>query len=400
MQILCLILQGFYLKHLPPLAPEEAGKAVVVHDGAAPVDLSAEAIERGAKPGMSLKELKSLLREDGRFIQVDDDQSRQDAIAWWDLCAECSDGVECPSPHMAFVDLSHHPQPDEVGEELIRRLHRLLGLKIRACLAPAKWLGVLFAEPCAEVALNSGIPCLALVSSPAQSLAPLPTALLTPLAPDIRERLVFLGCRRVGQIQREPLPLLMRHFGKEGAFIHQLAWGRWRDPLVPQHPPESATVEVPLGGETEDAQALQQSLVVAAQELAMVLGERDRTACALRLIWRSDGGQWHGVVRPLSKAICSSISFLAALNRMLADSPPPFPPVGLTVRAERLEVRPSFQRTLLGGTAKAEREAAINGALKNVKAMFGEGHVIPADQVSMPRRLRVLRAWRRSIGWR
>lgn len=400
MQILCLILEGFYLKHFPPLPPEEAGKAVVIHDGEAPLDLSPEAMARGAKPGMSLKEMKSLLREEGRFVQVNQDQSRQDALAWWDLCAECSDGVECPAPHRAFVDLSHHPQPDEVGEELVRRLHRLLGLRIKACLAPSKWLGGLFAEPCAEVALSAGIPCLPCVADPAKSLAPLPTSLLAPLPPELRERLIFLGCRRVGQIQQEPLHLLMRHFGKEGAFIHQLAWGRWRDQLTPQHPPESATVEIPLGGETEDAQALQQALHLASQELAMILGERDRTAGALRLIWRSEGGTWHGVHRPLSKALCSTISFLAAFNRMLADSPPPFPPVGLTARAEKLEVRPSFQRTLLGGTAKAEREAAISGALKNVQAMYGEGHVIPADQVSLPRRQRVLLAWRRSLGWR
>lgn len=397
MQILSLNLEGFYLGSLD--LPND-GKAVVVHDGTAPLDVSPEALARGAKPTMSLKELKSLLREDGRFIQADKDALRAQAESWWDLCAECSDGVECPAPHRAYVDLSRHPQPERIAEELLRRIHQQMGLRIKACLAPSKWIADIFAQPCAELALNEGLPCLPLIVNAAESLASLPTALLTPLDPALQERLVFLGCRRVGQIQNEPLPALMRHFGKEGAYIHQVAWGRWRDKLVPQHPPESLTVELPLGGATEDTQALHTALTQAAQKMALRLNSQDKTACALRLVWRGEDGQWHGVHRPLSKAIHASLSFLAALTRMQSDSPPPFAPVHVTVRAERLEVRPSFQRTLLGETGKEERQAAILGALKNVKAMYGDGHVIPADQVNLPRRLRVLRAWRNAIGWR
>jgi hypothetical protein len=89
-----------------------------------------------------------------------------------------------------------------------------------------------------------------------------------------------------------------------------------------------------------------------------------------------------------------------ALRQMLDKHPPAGPVERVTLRAEEL-VRPAaFQRTLLGDLSRAERTHATDSALKVMEARFGSGAIRPARQVQIPRRLKVLRAWRDATGWR
>jgi hypothetical protein len=49
---------------------------------------------------------------------------------------------------------------------------------------------------------------------------------------------------------------------------------------------------------------------------------------------------------------------------------------------------------------KVEADHRVEGALKQLKSVFGDTSVQVAGQVAQPRRVRVLQEWKNATGWR
>jgi nucleotidyltransferase/DNA polymerase involved in DNA repair len=349
---------------------------------------------------MLVKESKTLLREEGRHEKPVMSNLFPAAQAWLDLCSECSSTVEPLAPWEALIDLSAHPRPSEVAAELLAIIHRQEQLDIEAGLSPVTWISRLCAARCDRHDLQWGLLPIEPITDASSYAAELPIGALPGLSPSVSERMTFLGCRFVHQARELSPQTIRRQFGKEAALLSAMLNGQGSQKVKALHPPDSLEVQKNLEGPVDDSLAIDAALGGLAQQLALALGQRDSQAEALTLTAYHEEGPWSSWRRQLGKPILSSSLLLVALRRMVADRPPPRPFVRLTARAEKLTRRSGWQQNLDGSLPATQQKAAIHSAAKNVEAMFGEGRIQTASEVVIPRRLRVLQAWRNATGWR
>lgn len=395
--ILYLRLQGLLLREVRrSQPPEKRAMPLVIHDAGSVVECCDASLARGIKPGLSIKESKALLREDGHHEKPPKIASR----AWLDIAAECSNAVEPVSAWEAYIDLSGHPEPLSVGAELLARIHRAEKVALLAGVSPLKWLALKTTQPCSPEALQVGILPLEPALDAPSIIASMPLSEVAPLSPSVQERFEFLGCRFVREALLLSPQSLKKQFGKESPEIMRVLAGRGSDRVLPLYPPASLAESLSLAGPVEDGQMIDKALSDLAHRLALLLNKCDKRAEALRLTAYNEDGAWFSSFRRLSRPLMAAFQLLVALRRMVEDHPLPWPAVRFVVRAENLASREAWQQTLLGQTPEAQRLRAIESAAKEVTAMFGEGRVLPAAQLAIPRRQKVLNAWRHAIGWK
>jgi hypothetical protein len=369
---------------------------LVIHDGSFVVECCEASLARGIKPGLSIKESKALLREDGHHEKPPKVASR----AWLDIAAECSNAVEPVSAWEAYIDLSSHPEPLLVASELLSRIHSAEQVVLLGGISPLKWLARKTTQVCPPGALQMGILPLEPALDAPSLIASMPLAEVSLLSPAVQERFEFLGCRFVHEALLLSPQTLKKQFGKEASDILRVLSGRGADRVRPLYPPASLSASLVLGGPVEDGHMIDKSLADLANRLAIALNQTDKRAEALRLTAYNEDGAWFSSFRRLSRPLMAAFQLLVALRRMVEDHPLPWPVVRFVVRAENLASREAWQQTLLGQTPEAQRLRAIESAAKEVAAMFGDGRVLPAAQLSVPRRQKVLNAWKHAIGWR
>jgi hypothetical protein len=73
----------------------------------------------------------------------------------------------------------------------------------------------------------------------------------------------------------------------------------------------------------------------------------------------------------------------------------------MRIQASFLDLRDqgAYQQSLEGRTNKEERTASVETALKSVRSSQGRASVQMGSDIVLPRREKVLRAWRHAIGW-
>src|SRR5581483_8505885 len=74
-------------------------------------------------------------------------------------------------------------------------------------------------------------------------LCPLPVGRLPGVGKVTEERLVKLGIKTVGELRKFDLPVLEQEFGRYGVRLHELARGVDENPVVPDRPTKSISVE-------------------------------------------------------------------------------------------------------------------------------------------------------------
>ena len=381
-----LNLDQFYIKS------HGTERAVVVHRDGLVLDCNGRARSRGVRPGTSLPEAKATLRGEADFVRYVEEEYIEARDSWLDTCLLFSNGIEHESPASAWVDLSAHPDPGDTAARMASELWMRHGCPVSLGVAPAKWVAKIAARR-----YDPEITDVALVRDALSYLTPLPTALLTPVPLAHRERLVFLGYRRIGDVRRAPLSALTEQFGNDGLLVHEAAHGRLCDRVRPNYPLDCVYESRRFEGGVTDRQALEQALRSISTKLADGLQSRDRSATEIQLLFELESGRTLKHVRKLSRPTQSTRSVQAALHYMLSQTE--FDERVVAVRAIAPQLKRSDARQLSIEHRTSDSET-MDRAIRSLHAVFGEGSLQRASDVEAPRREKLLRAWKHATGWR
>jgi len=382
--ILYLGLVGFYTKAVKGCAPS---KPTVVHLDGKVIDLCEAAQALGVAVGCALSEAKAVLRETGRMIAYQEEDYTMARDAWLDVCLSYSDGVEFGMPHEAYIDLSGHPDPGDVAHLLIVQLDR----RLVAGLAPGKWV--------ARLAAREVCPILP-VTNVSEFLSNVPTALLSPVSPEHRQRLEFLGYRWVREVAKAPMGVLTEQFGRDAFLIHESSRGRAHDDVVPNYPNGAISERVSFERPVSDRLVLEEAVTTLTAVLSAELCARDVTAEQIGVYFEQETGFPLALMRKLGKPLQSATPLRVAVHSLWERSGLSFPPIGLRIVLSGIKKAPRGQKSLMGMAGASERLRSCDSAVGCLRAAYGDGVVRKAVEVAVPRRELVLRAWKRATGWR
>lgn len=375
--VLWLEWEGFY-------ADEGREAPTIVSREARVLDANAAARKRGIRVGMTTDEARNIVPDLVR-TPWREEFYRDRQRAWLDLCVPFSSRVEAIDGHVAALDLSDHPRPHEIAETLLWSLERSSGLSLLVGSGPSKWLAALAARHPGSLRPT------------AEFLAPLPIELLTPIEPAQRERLVFLGYRKVGDVARLPLDALRDQFGAAGLRIYQAARGTLADPVRPNYPPDLLSVAKEFEGAVEREEALFAGVDWIAGELAERLETTGTAAKRVTLFLETEEGE-HGWSRTFTKPLASAPDLRGALSRMLTPLPRA-KIVGLRVALSELGRARRVQLDTEDRRAKSDAEESVRVALQHARTVFGQTSVRLGSELAIPRWAKVRRAYRDATGW-
>lgn len=391
-------IQGLYCTSLERQHCDWAETPLVIHCDKIVIDSNLAAKKANVWNGMPLSEAKAIL-ENGRFISWEEEPFRQIQTEWLDILCEFSDVIEPKRQHDAWIDLSQHPDPEEIAFKVLQRIESKLNLQVRMGMAKTKWLAELACmnhlNSCSNMLTEQILlrePCI----DPAGFLESLHTSKLLPVEQSILQKLEFLGYRTIGQVAEVPLSVLSSQFGDIASFILKCANGGHFEPIVGSYPPATIAKRIQFEGVVEDKLVLDHALQVLAQQLADVLKKDDSYSKQVLLTIETESGYLE-LRRKFVKPICNYASALASL-RLMADSIRE-PSLGLRVRLEDVTRSKRVQHELLGRASNYDRNSSIASAFQHVRTVFGDSSIVAGSEVSEPRRKRVLKAWKDATGW-
>jgi DNA polymerase-4/protein ImuB len=184
-------------------------------------DCTQEAVDRGIKPEMPLREVTALCPE-AVFIQPNParDAAAFDRIV--DALESFSPFVEPGEPGCCYVDLQGLERHDATVEDAVTRLLGLVppALRPRAGVAPGKFTAWVAARRAPPGGFRTVAP-----AEVVSFLTPVPIDWL-PLTDELRKRLGRLGLRTLGEFAALPVSAVQARFGPEGRRGWELANGR------------------------------------------------------------------------------------------------------------------------------------------------------------------------------
>ncbi len=382
-----LRLPGFYVSSLRSTEPGLSGSPLAVHRDGSVLDSSPEARHIGIQVGMSLSEAKAIGRAVA-FVACERDAYSKDRRRWLDACSMHSDSVEPGDLHTAFVDLSAHPDPESVAGWLVRDVERATGIRPELGVARTKWM--------ARLSESAGDAERIALADPRRFLSALPVAMLLPVPVEHRRRLEFLGYRKIGDVDSLSPSLLRRQFGVGALLISQAARGAVFEPVEARWPPDSIRARIVFAGGAETANVLEVGLRKLAREMGGKLRLRESQGRRLELILTFEDDDRVSLERTFMRPIHDARSAFNALNLLVENrAESPIESVCATVR----DLEHADRRQLEFGRIAVSREIADSPEMRSIRSTFGEGVIQMASQVEMPRRKRVLRAWKEATGW-
>lgn len=282
--------------------------------------------------------------------------------------------VEVVSVDEAFVDLTGTEPLWGEALAAVRRIKAQIraetGLTASAGLAPNKFL--------AKVASELGKPDGLVVVEPggeAAFLAPLGVERIWGVGRVMAQELAALGLVKIGQLQRIPRAELVRRFGKHGAVLHELAFGRDQRRVEPAVPAKSIGAETTFDVDCVDPVRLRETLRAHAERVAREL--RAEHLAAQRVTLKVRFGDFRTITRsatgdPTQDGLAIYRRALALLERERVVEPVRL----IGVSASALGGETAGQLSLLDpATVRRERLARAVDALA---ARFGEAAVLPA----------------------
>ncbi len=213
--ILWIEIDGFYVSH-----HMEIEKPLIVDRDKLVLDANEAALKKGVFRGMEVKQAKALV-ERCEIVHWDQDLYARAQNDWLDLCCRFTGTIEPIDQHIAALDLTSHPDPLDISDQLIRELVKKTQVRVRFGAAGSKWIARLAARlDLAGEAINSH----------ASFLDPLPIVNLIPVEQRTRERLAFLGYHTIGAVAQVPLETLQNQFARRES---SSKWPRMEDILNP-----------------------------------------------------------------------------------------------------------------------------------------------------------------------
>ncbi|MGE0001436.1 MAG: hypothetical protein AB7F50_05745 [Fimbriimonadaceae bacterium] len=388
-QVLYVCLEGFYTAVVRPL-----DRPHVVHADGAVLEACPLARERGIAAGASLAEARAVLREEGAYSELDPEVCEPHRDRWLDRLLPYSTRVMPGLPHEAWVDMAGHPDPYTAAEGALRSVAEEVPCGLVAGTAPCRWVAELAVSRLDLAPLRWGVPVLEPVTDVRSFLARLPVALLRPVSPQIRARLVALGHRTIGHVAEVPLAVLRTQFGDSAALVSSASQGTWPDPVVPTYPGTSAEERWNALVPIECSLELSEVLGVLALKLSCTLHATERTAEEVMLVFESEEGRCVTCRRRMTKSAASAEGMMVALHAEWQKARLDFPPSAVRVAALGLRPIESGQEGLW------RSRSSVKSALGTVRAAFGDGAVKMASEVPLPRHRRVISAWHDANGWR
>lgn len=397
---LYLSLVGFYTRAIVARQPDLGSIPFAVVRDKVVTDVSDSAALRSVRLGMAQSEAKLLLGSDGRCVSYEPSHFLNDRDAWLDLCLDVSSVIEPVTESEAWVDLTGHPDPQDIAQRLILRLTEATGLRVLCGMAAAKWVARLAASPVDIEAARLGIPVVDPVSEPASFLSEMPTAVLAPVAPEHRERLVRLGYRRVRHVQAAPDGILCAQFGAEAPTVRLAARGVAVEPVRAVYPSASHSISERCEEGVADSLALSAWVGRLFTRASAALVARDVLCASVMLVFELEGG---GVVRwsrTMGKAVQSAPSLVAVGLCALQSVEVREPVVGIRLLLSGLVAAPRVQQTFASVNGLRERKVAMDVAMRRVRTVYGDSSLKSASEIRLTRREELLKVWRDALGWR
>ena len=226
MPIACVLIPNFPLRLAVLAQPALDGLPLVLTSPSTnrPIvaDAAPEAIERGIRPGMPLREVHAVCAE-AVFVPAN---PVRDALAFEQVLTQLetvSPAIEPVEAGRCFVDISgldrHYPTDTAIAQALLASLSPVL--RPRVGLGPTRFTSWIAARMASPGAANT-IP----VQSVTTTLDRLPVSWL-PLEHDLLIKLDRLGLRTLADVRALPSAALQARFGPLGKDIH--AWASGRD---------------------------------------------------------------------------------------------------------------------------------------------------------------------------
>ena len=362
---------------------------VVHHDGSV-LDADTALLSQGVSLGGTLSEAKTILRDSARFVRYSEDDYVLARNHWLDFCLAYSDRIEHAMPHEAYIDLTGHPDPADLACSLVKSL----GMPLECGLAPGKWVARLASQRIDECRPN-----IVPVRCVPTFLMEVPTASLSPVPHEHRQRLEFLGYRWVRELRAASMSVLKGQFGKDAFLIYEATRGRALDSVVPNYPLRAVSRKVCFDAPVSNSLTLDEAVVRLSAELAHDLCSHDQTAEEIRVFFEDEDGRHHMTGRKFAQPVQSATSLCVAVRALWKQALLSFPPMGVRILLSGLKRAPRGQKSLLGFPNDSERARSCESTLGCLRAAFGETVVQKAGELTVPRRELVLRAWKRATGW-
>jgi DNA polymerase-4 len=338
---------------------------------------------------MPLTQARTILREDGVFRTLKAEEGEQEQKEWLELATQFTGVIEPEDRHSAYLDLSAHPKPFDVAQRFLERVTRLTGCEGQFGVGASKWLARLSADTDGE----------RLRPLDAEWLADFPIFHLTPVSLEHRERLRFLGYHSIGLVADLPISTLRSQFGDEGLRIQLAAKGSWKEPVLPLYPPDTLSERLILDGACEDALMLDMALLSIAQRIGRRLLNKEQQATEVHLSLEREDGSFHKATRRFNKPLRCPRSVMGAL-RLLFGKGIEAPVVSIGILLPHLDRARCAQQNLMGTLTQTEVDNRAEGALRQLRSVFGETSIQVAGKIELSRRIRVLQEWKNATGWR
>ncbi|MGD1993822.1 MAG: DNA polymerase Y family protein [Anaerolineae bacterium] len=265
-------------------------------DPGAVLDCCPTAAAAGVWPGMRLTQAEALCPT-ARFLPADEAAYQAAHRTLDQVPRQFTNRVETAGLGFLFADGSGLGRSIGSDARLVRHVareaERASGLDVRVGLAGDRFT----AEQAARAAPAAGW-CPVLPGQARAFLSPLPLSTL-PAEPEVLRRLHLLGVRTLGALAGLPRPAVVRQFGPQAGYLHDLAAGRDSRPLQPDAPPlvleGGHAFEPPVA--SRGPLAAQAERIVDA--LAADLARRGYQAQGLRLRLEDEMGNTHTASAPV-----------------------------------------------------------------------------------------------------
>jgi len=287
----------------------------------------------GVRSAMPVGEARRLCPE---LVLVPPDMAKYREVSRqvMNILRELTDLVEPLSLDEAFLDVSevgaYRGSATLMARYLRERIRRELGITVSAGVAPNKFL--------AKIASDWRKPDGLFVITPekvAEFVQQLPVNRLHGVGRVTATRLLELGVKTCGDLQALGPEVLIRHFGKQGYRLYEMAHGRDERPVVVARPPKSVSVERTFSRDLPGRAACAEVLPVLVEDLRTRLRRRggDRAIRKLFVKVRYSDFSTHTLerVRDLIPAPAPE-DFLPLLDELVTREDRPVRLLGVGVR--------------------------------------------------------------------
>ena len=392
-RVACLLAPHLPVQMEKAHIPNLNGRPLVVGgrpwDPEAVLDCCQKAEEAGVYPGMELSRAE-VLCPSAHFLPADEPAYRTAHKAVEESVRYYTDRVESLDLGLVLADVTglerqfgaapgDRAAGGRMGAGLAREARSATGLDVRAGLAGSRFT----AEQAAHATRPGGWHAIPL-GQERSFLSSLPLSVL-PSESETLRRLNLLGIRTLGALAKLPRLALIRQFGPQAGFLHDLASGADPRPILSQAPP------LALGGAWNfEPPAVDRGRIAAhatriITAIAADISRQGYQVEGLRISLEDETGKTHSSATSVQPPTADSDRLARRLDSLLERLSPPHPIVDLSVTLYPL--RPAHlgatQLSLFTGPTDGRR-ARLQEALRRLRQRFGEMIIVIGSLLGPP----------------